>query len=53
MLKERFPSAIILLSLFQAALTQIQSLEYLLPDAVNVEHVMTKRWEDEFLVFVS
>ena len=41
MLRERFPSAAILLSLFQAALTLILSLEYLLADAVNVEYVMT------------
>ena len=33
--KKRFPSATILLSLFQAALTQILSLEYLLADADN------------------
>ena len=41
MLRERFPCAVILLSLFQAALMQILSQEYLLADAVDVEYVMT------------
>ena len=48
-----FPQAAILLSLFQAALIQILSLEYLLAEADDEEHVMFRRWADGIFSFLS
>ena len=46
MLRVGFPQAAILLSPFRAALAQILSLEYLLAESDDDEHVITRRWAD-------